>query len=286
MQGFKKPFKVRGLKQIPEDAELANGKLIRKPSGYYIHITAYVKPEEIVDSTPKAEVGIDFGIATNLTLSNGDTYDICLPEDKRVKRASRRMHRGLARAKDLGVKEAKRTKNHFKRRQKYAKAHESLNNRKRDIANKIVSELLQTYGYIAIQDEMIAAWHKGWFGKQVQHSAMGYIKAKLKMSPKVSVVPKSFASTQICPRCGKNTKHGLDERSYVCKHCGYTHPNRDIKAALSVLAEAKRIDRESNGSSERRIQNLVEADPSGKKSTNFVDSSTKGSPMKQEAQVL
>ena len=33
IQGFKKPFYCLGLKQLPENCEFANGKLVRKPDG-------------------------------------------------------------------------------------------------------------------------------------------------------------------------------------------------------------------------------------------------------------
>ncbi|MBR2805320.1 MAG: transposase, partial [Oscillospiraceae bacterium] len=82
---------------------------------------------------------------------------------------------------------------------------------------------------------------KGLFGRQVQHSAMGVIKAELKNSSNVYVVSRSYPSTQICPECGKLTKHPLSKRSYTCRYCGYSHPSRDVKAAGSILAEAKRI---------------------------------------------
>ena len=70
---------------------------------------------------------------------------------------------------------------------------------------------------------------------------MGVIKAELKNSSNVYVVSRSYPSTQICPECGKLTKHPLSKRSYTCRYCGYRHPSRDVKAAGSILAEAKRI---------------------------------------------
>ena len=89
--------------------------------------------------------------------------------------------------------------------------------------------------------KMIHNWHKGIFGKQVQHSAIGVIKEELKNSSGVYVVSRDFPSTQICPECGMLTKHPLKMRSYTCQYCGYHHPSRDEKAAGSILEEAKRI---------------------------------------------
>ena len=229
IQGFKKPFKVRGLKQIPKDAEIANAKIVRKPSGYYFHITVFCKPEK---SSGTKQIGLDFGIQNNLTTSEGDVFNIDVPETKGVKLASKRMNKAYVR------NGCKNTRNHNKKRAKLRKAYEHQNNVKKDQVNKICSELLKNSEIIAMQDEMIANWHKGLFGKQVQHSAMGFIKAKLKTSSKVLLVEKSFPSTQICPVCGKNTKHELKERTFRCSHCGYFHPSRDIKAATMILNKA------------------------------------------------
>jgi transposase len=234
VQGIRKPFKVRGLEQIPDDAEIANAKFIRKASGLYFHITCYTPKEE--KHIPHRSVGIDFGISDNLVFSDGrEPVNICVPESKGTKLASRRMNKALSHNGN------QKSNNHYKRKNKVRKAYEKDKNRRKDLANKAVHEILNNYDFIAIQDEMIHNWHKGIFGKQVQHSAIGVIKEELKNSSGVYVVSRDFPSTQICPECGKLTKHPLSKRSYTCRYCGYRHPSRDVKAAGSILAEAKRI---------------------------------------------
>ena len=234
VQGIRKPFKVRGLEQIPDDAEIANAKFIRKASGLYFHITCYVPKEE--KHIPHRSVGIDFGISDNLVFSDGrEPVNICVPESKGTKLASRRMNKALSHNGN------QKSNKHYKRKNKVRKAYEKDKNRRKDLANKAIHEILNNYDFIAIQDEMIHNWHKGIFGKQVQHSAMGVIKEELKNSSGVYVVSRDFPSTQICPECGKLTKHPLKMRSYTCQYCGYHHPSRDEKAASSILEEAKRI---------------------------------------------
>ena len=234
IQNIRKPFRVRGLEQIPENAETANAKFIRKASGLYFHITCYILKEEKV--LPSKSVGIDFGIGDNLVFSDGKApVNICVPESKGTKLASRKMNKALSHNGN------KKGQNHFRRRQKLRKAYEKDKNKRKDLANKTVHEIKSNYDFIAIQDEMIQNWHKGLFGRQVQHSAMGVIKAELKNSSNVYVVSRSYPSTQICPECAKLTKHPLSKRNYTCRYCGYRHPSRDVKAAGSILAEAKRI---------------------------------------------
>ena len=234
VQGIKKPFRVRGLEQIPADAEIANCKFIRKASGLYFHITCFLPKQEKI--LPDRSVGIDFGIKDNLTFSDGSApVNVCVPESKGIKLASRRMNKALKRS------GGKKGSNHYKRRNDLRRAYEKNANRKKDLACKTVHDIVNGYNFVAIQDEMIGNWHKGLFGKEVQHSAMGVIKRRLKNSPNVYVVSRSFPSTQICPVCGKLTRHSLDKRDYDCMWCGYHHNSRDVKAAEVILEEAKKI---------------------------------------------
>ena len=236
VQNIRKPFRVRGLGQIPENAEIANAKFVRKASGPYFHITCYTPKKE--KHLPHKSVGIDFGIRDNLVFSDGrEAVNICIPESKGTKLASRRMNKALSH------NGGEKGRNHFKRKCSLQKAYEKDANKRKDLANKAVHEIVNSYDFIAIQDEMIRNWHKGLFGRQVQHSAMGAIKGKLKNSSSVCVVSRDYPSTQICPVCGKLTKHPLSERSYTCRYCGYHHPSRDVKAAGSILEEAIKMTR-------------------------------------------
>lgn len=249
LQGLKTPLKVRGMKQLPDNVEFANAQLVRKPSGYYIHVCCFMPKQE---HTPKGHVvGIDFGIQHNLTTTDGELIDIKVPETKAVKLASKRLNKAYAKTK------SKKSHNHRKYQAQLQRAYEKQNNKKKDMANKVVHHLTHDYDLIAIQDELISAWHKGLFGKHVQKSTMGAIKQGLKSNPHTLVVPASYASTQACPRCGKNTKHTLDKRDYQCESCGYSHPSRDIKSAAMILLEALKT-----VSLEQRTQSSVELAPS------------------------
>jgi len=45
-------FRVLGLHQIPADAEIANAVLLRKPSGYYLHVTCYLPKDSRTSPNP------------------------------------------------------------------------------------------------------------------------------------------------------------------------------------------------------------------------------------------
>ena len=271
IQNIKKPFYVHGLKQIPEDADITNAKFVRKPDGLYFYITCYVPKKEYV-KTSKI-VGIDFGIENNLNFSDErEPFNCYIGETEYMKRLSRKINREW-------IRNGRRHSNNNKRRKDKLKvAYKKMSNKRKDAANKIVHTLLNEYDFIAIQDEMIHNWQGGLFGKQVQNSCMGTIKAKLRNSSKVFMIERSFPSTQICPVCGSLNKHPLDKREYDCPYCGFHHFSRDKKSAQSILDEAlKQV------SMDRRTKSPVGAEASI--AIDFIYRS-KFPPMTQEAQVL
>ena len=76
---------VNGLEQVNlDEVEFANAKLIKKPSGFYIHLTVYAKKP----SQPKTEkeiLGLDMGIKDQLTFSNGVKVNFYLEESEQLK---------------------------------------------------------------------------------------------------------------------------------------------------------------------------------------------------------
>jgi putative transposase len=161
-------FRVLGLHQVPRDCEIANAQLIKKPSGYYVYLTCYVKKEHFERDKVRDAVGIDFGVTNKLTLSNGLSIDFEVKESKRLKR----LQKELARKK-------KGSKNREKVLKKLQREYERLTNIRRDIHNKLLA-LLRHYGVVIYQDDDIKAWHEGWFGSQVQYAGIGRLKARLR----------------------------------------------------------------------------------------------------------
>ena len=135
-------------------------------------MTTFTNKENFKETkTNGKEIGLDFGIKSNITTSEGEKIDVAVEESDRLKRLQREMFRRVK-----GSNNRLRTVNQIQR--EYLK----LSNKKKDKANKIVSKL-KAYDCVVMQDEQIASWHKGWFGKQVQHSYLGLVKAKIRALP-------------------------------------------------------------------------------------------------------
>jgi hypothetical protein len=231
IQGY---LKLNGLNQIPEKAEFANATLIKRNDDYYLMMTCFV-PKEIKKFKEK-EIGIDFGIESTITLSNGKKYKVNIPESKR----SRRLRSKLSR-KQGTKKKSKKSKSYCKNLNILNRSISKTNNKKKDIKNKIVSELVNTYETICIQDESIKQWKDGNFGKQVHNSILGGIMVDLKnKSNTLKIVDKYVPTSQLClnkmpdgQTCFKLNKFKLKNRIYSCG-CGKKE-DRDIHSANSIL---------------------------------------------------
>ena len=107
------------------------------------------------------------GIKTTITTSDGKKYKVLIGESERIKKCQR-----------LIARRKKGSSNRYKARKLLQRAYQKLTSRKKDVANKIVHELLE-HERVYMQDENLSGWHKGLFGRTVQHSVLGLVKAKL-----------------------------------------------------------------------------------------------------------
>ena len=136
--------------------ELANANLIRKPDGYYLKVTCFINKENFKEQkTNGKEIGLDFGIKTNITTSECEKLDVSVEESERLKKLQRKLFRRV-----------KGSNNRRKTIKLIRREYQKLSNKKQDMANKLVHKL-KAYDCIVMQDEQIAGWHKGMFGRQV-----------------------------------------------------------------------------------------------------------------------
>ena len=216
---------VRGTKQFDRNnVEFANANLIKKPNGYYLKITAYSDKKNIDISQKNNRIlGLDFGIKTNITTSEGKKINIFIEENDRLKMLQKKMQR-----------QKKGSNNRYKTIQKLRIAYQKNDNKKQDIANKFIHEM-KAYDSVIYQDEQLAEWKKDKImSKSVQHSCLGLIKIKLGQLNNTIKLDKFIPTTKFCPKCGSlKNDITLSDREYVC-HCGYQE-DRDVHAAKNMI---------------------------------------------------
>ena len=217
-------MRVSGLDQLPENAEFANCKLLDRPDGLFIVITCYIDKRE-QDFTPGTTIGVDMGVKTHLTFSNGVKIDAKVEESERAKGLRRKISR-----------QKPGSNNRAKTLSRLEKVLAKDANKREDIANKIVHELLKNET-VYYQDEPLNKWFEKQgrirAGKRLQGSILGRVKAKLERNPRAVMLDRYLATTATCI-CGHKTKHEPDKRIFVCKSCGYSD-DRDIHAAKNMV---------------------------------------------------
>jgi len=251
LQGYKHKFRINGFDQIPKEAELTSATLCTRHNDFYLKVTCFLPKKE--KKFTEESTGIDFGLTTTLTLSNGEKINLKYRENKRLRRSVRRLK-----------KRVKGSKNYFKMKNQVNKEHHKLTNRKKDKKNKIVSKIVNKYKAVIVQDENIKGWHSGLYGRSVQQSLMGGIMRDLERKSHTFIkVDRFFPSTQLCPACGEKNKQHVSVRTYTCS-CGFTD-DRDIKAARCIETEGLKELTIREGLTEFT---LVEIDPLLKSSSN------------------
>ena len=227
--GFRK-LRVHGIDQLHqfEKFELADAKLIRKASGYYVKISVMLPKERRIPTG--RNVGLDFGIKDSITTSYGDKYKCNVQETDRLKFLSRKLNRRGKKKNEKG------SKLYYRCRRQLKREYEHIANIRKDMANKIYHRLVTNYDVIYFQDEQIKNWHKGLFGKQVQSSCLGALKQRLvalEASGRSFKISKWEPTTKLCPQCGASNILSLSDRIYKCD-CGY-EMDRDTHSARVVL---------------------------------------------------
>ena len=124
--------------------------------------------------------------------------------------------------------------------------HRDIANRRRDWFWKLSHELCSRYGVIAIEDLNIKGMAKLW-GRKVHDYAFSEFVEILewcasKYGTRVIRIGRYCPSSQTCSACGHvwQGTRDLSVREWTCPECGVTH-DRDVNAAVNILAEAKRI---------------------------------------------
>ncbi len=211
-----------------------------KINGVTISRTAdnwFISVNVVTDQRPtqcenQAKVGVDLGIKTLATLSDGKTIENKNPLKKKLTQL-RRLQRQL-------TKKKAGSKNRIKAKNQVSKLHYKIACTRNDSLHKLTTMLTKDYQNIVIEDldisEMVK--HKklsrsildgGWYEFRRQLS----YKAELRGN-RIFIADRWYASSKRCSSCGHCRKElSLSERIYKCSECKL-EMDRDLNAALCL----------------------------------------------------
>ena len=214
-----------------------NNVTIKKHNGKYYAVFNIEIPLESFEKTLNS-VGIDLGLKTLATLSNG--LKITNLDLTREEQMIKKYQRILSRRKHD-------SKRYQKIQKTYWKWIDKKNNKIQDAYHKLSHNLNRLYDVICMEDLDI----KGMFQDHNQSSKLqtiglaslvDKIRYKADWYGKILIqISRWFASSKICSNCGyyhKNLKR--TEREWTCPQCG-KHHDRDINAAKNIHEEGLKI---------------------------------------------
>jgi putative transposase len=187
------------------------------------------QPKPLKRSTE--QVGIDVGLYSFATLATGESID--------NPRFFRKDEKALGKAQRRLSKEAKGTPERAKRRKPVARIYERVGFRRLDLANQRAREVVNRFGFIAVEDlEVNRMVHNRCLAKSIGDAAWSlfftllFFKAACAGRTMVKVNP--AYTSQDCSRCGHRQKMPLAEREFRCPCC-QTVLDRDHNASLNIL---------------------------------------------------
>lgn len=203
----------------------------RDPCGdFWLYVTTDAKVESSNTTHDGAVVGIDFGLKTYLTLSDGRVYEN--PQFfKQSLRDIHKVHRRLSRS-------IKGSNNYRRRRLELGRLYRRISNHRDDYQWRLTHELCRRYSTICLETLSLEGMRRLWGRKLSDLSHASFVfrleHVAVKYNTNVVHVDKWFASSKTCSGCGYvNKELRLVDRSWTCPQCGARH-DRAFNAALNI----------------------------------------------------
>ena len=227
VQGIHDPLPLLGMNQLckyKDNIDYTTANLIYDGINYYVCLTCFIDKDNVIHKRKNSIIGIDLGIKDTVTCSDGTKFNISIGESEKLKKLQRKLDRQI-----------KGSNNRYKTIKKIRKEYIHITNKKNDIANKLVHDLLSIADIIVMQDEQIESWRQTTnSADKIQHSILGRIKARLSYSDRVVILDKYFPTTKYCSNCGNMLSLELNDRIYECPVCKRKE-DRDIHAANNMI---------------------------------------------------
>ncbi len=229
------PLNIVWSRLLPAGCSPSTVTVKLEPSGrWFVSLLADDPTVQPLPPTNK-KVGIDVGVSSLLTTSDGDK--ISNPKH------FNRLYQKLRVAQKLLSRKTKGSNNRYKARLEVAKIHAKIKNARTDFLHKLTTDLVRANSVIAIEDLAIknmvknhklarsvsdAAW--GEMFRQLEYKCDWYGRTLVK-------IDRFFPSSKRCNHCGfVMDKMPLNIRTWDCPSCETTGIDRDINAGKNILA--------------------------------------------------
>jgi putative transposase len=232
------PLDIRWSRPLPDGAEPSTVTVSHDPAGRW-HVSILV--ETTIEQLPAiaAQVGVDAGITSLVTLSTGEK--ITNPRHEKRDRAR------LALAQKRLARKQKSSNNRAKARRHVARVHARIADRRRDLLHKLSTRLIRENQVVVIEDLTVRNMVKNRrLARSISDASWAELRSMLDYKAdwygrELVVIDRWYPSSKTCSSCG----HLLDSlplkvREWTCPGCGTVH-DRDVNAATNILAAGRAV---------------------------------------------
>ncbi len=197
---------------------------------WYVSFSCEIE-KPLISVEIKTEIGIDVGLSSLITMSNGGQIEPAEYLRKKEKKLTQEQKR-LSRKK-------KGSKNRDKQKIKVAKVHRKIRNQRTDFAHKISRKVVDTYDRIVFEDLQIKnMMHNHHLAKSISdagwYQLINLTKSKAEYAGKIVELVNARNTSQDCSGCGNSVSKDLSVRTHSCPFCGLVL-DRDHNAAINIL---------------------------------------------------
>ena len=234
---------------IGENIKYCNPKLSFDGDNFWFSVSVEMDDYNNDDKEKTEPIGIDLGIKTLATCSNGKLYN--KPNIKQYKKKLKRLQRKASRQYQKMLDESKRTKAKFSQLQKsnnllkleskIRKTYRKINNILITNIHTITKELVVLNpSAIVIEDLNVNGMRKNHcLSEKVNEAKFYEFRRQLEYKClwhgiNLIIANRWYPSSKICSDCGcVKDKLSLSERTYICNECGNII-DRDLNAAINL----------------------------------------------------
>ncbi len=217
------------------DGTIKTVTIKRDPLGdLYVYFSCILDDQQPIDRVMTGQsAGVDFGLTTYLTGSDGTEHQAPQPFKKHLK-AIAKAHRRLV-SKKQGSHNRQQALHHLSR------THRRVTNHRQAFHWKLAHELCAHYDCIALETLNLQGMKALWGRKVSDLGFATFVETLHSVASTtgtlVQHIGKWFPSTKLCSACGCiNQAITLRDRVWPCPDCGATH-QRDVNAAINIFRE-------------------------------------------------
>jgi len=221
-------IKVRWSRPLPSQASSVT--VIFDCAGRYF-LSFVVEVELDIQPPKNPSIGIDLGLKTFASCSNGDKVDS--PDYSRLYRKLKRCQRRLA-------KRQRGSKRRERMRRKVAKLNVQIRDKRKDFLHKLSTKVISENQVVALEDLNVSGMLKN---RKLSRaiSQAGWYEFRSLCEGKACIHNRDFRvisrwepTSQVCSECGYRWgKLDLSVRTIVCINCGVEH-DRDDNASVNI----------------------------------------------------